>query len=371
MWLRLDECEEVVRADWNGASGGSTNSILQQKIRHCRVAATKTRTTAIHAELEELREREELLWKQHGKTQWLKERDRNTVYFHHRASSRPSSHVINENLSTVAPMVSPEKNAMLLLPFTPDEVKRALHQMYPYKSPGPDGMPPIFYQRFWSIIGTDVVACVLEFLHSHKAPQSFNSHLVLIPKCDKPEVVSHFRHISLCNVIYKIASKIIANRLKPLIPAIISETQSAFVPGQLITDNVLIAYVINHFLVVFSRMIQHEEARCALQGVAVSRTGPGKNIEQTSRDELGHILGVTVVDKYEKYLGLPTVIGRTKRAVFDHIKSRVWNKMQHWSTKLLSQAGRTVLLKAVIQAIPAYVMSIFRILDTLLGKLRA
>ncbi|KAK4407809.1 hypothetical protein Sango_0361900 [Sesamum angolense] len=69
---------------------------------------------------------------------------------------------------------------------------------------------------------------------------------------------------------------------------------------------------------------------------------------------LGDILGVPIVDKYQKYLGLPMVMGRYKREVFDGLKDRVWRKLQSWKSKRHSQAGQEFLIKSMIQAIPSY-----------------
>ena len=102
---------------------------------------------------------------------------------------------------------------------------------------------------FWHIVGDNVVSVVLEFLNtSYLLPDLNHTYIVLIPKIKNPVKVSDYRPISLCNVIYKIIAKVLANRLKQVLPHIISPTQSAFVPGRLITDNVLVAYEALHMM---------------------------------------------------------------------------------------------------------------------------
>jgi hypothetical protein len=86
-------------------------------------------------------------------------------------------------------------------------------------------------------------------LHGNKLPEGWNDTVIsLIPKTENPECVSDLRPISLCNVTYKVVSKVLAGRLRTILDDVISPSQSAFVLGRLISDNIPVAYEITHFL---------------------------------------------------------------------------------------------------------------------------
>jgi len=94
-----------------------------------------------------------------------------------------------------------------------------------------------------------------------------------------------------------------------------------------------------------------------------------RNVPDDLKSNITGILGVQVVMGTCKYLGLPSMIGRDRTAVFSYVKDRVWQKINSWSGKCLSKAGREVMIKSVLQAIPSYVMSIFQLLATLLDSI--
>ena len=100
----------------------------------------------------------------------------------------------------------------------------------------------IFFQRHWEVCGNEVTKAVLRIVEGIESAACINETvLVLIPKVKNPTLLALFRPISLCNVLYKVISKMIALRLKIFLGDIISSVQSAFVLGRLITDNILLA----------------------------------------------------------------------------------------------------------------------------------
>ena len=485
-------------------------------------------------------DKENAMWKQRARLNWFQGGDRNTGFFHAKASSRFKKNMIegvcdangvwreegdfiemvfvdyyaelvkslnpsdfSEVVEAVQPKVSESMNARLTRDFQAKEVHRALKQMYSLKAPGPDGMPPLFFQHFWPVVGGMVTKTVLGFLNSRIIPPKFNdTHIVLIPKSKNPRNVTKYRPISLCNMVYKLASKTLVNRLKKFLPSIISESQSAFVNGRLITDNVLVAIETMHhinqkkggakgemalkldmskaydrvewrcldkimeklgfnsrwrnlmlqcistvtysikingkqcgqispthdlrqgdplspFLFLFcaeglSAMIKKAVDREKMEGISICRGGPrishiffaddsivfykasteecdalqrilgvyenssgqqlnrsktslffSPNTSESTKHEIKNRFEAQVIKQHEKYLGLPSLIGRSKKKSFREIKE----KLAGWKEKLLTKAGKEVLIKAVAQAIPTYAMSCFKIPNSLYDEM--
>ena len=569
MWISDSGCERTIMEAWRCDKPGTEMFQVSHKLRECKlklgtwsrecfgnlgkkIAEAKQELQqaearviqGVNAEnlqflrrtLNALFEKEEKMWRQRSRSLWLSNGDRNTKYFHSRATQRRrrnhiqslrdnmgvihdtnegmASLLINyyENLfSTSQPMniddvvanvshvVSEDMNKALVREFTASEVEIAIKQMAPTKAPGPDGMPPVFYQKFWHVVGSDVTKAVLSCLNSGRILKSINhTFITLVPKVKSPERVTEFRPISLCNVIYKLISKVLANRLKLILPRIVSDSQSTFVPGRLITDNVLVAFETLHYMhhnkigrdgamalkldmskaydrvewrfleQIMSQMGFHQKwislmtecistisysilvngephgyiqpsrglrqgdplspylfLLCAeglhslihkarlvgdIQGISLCRGGPrithlffaddsllfskatpracetiqsilsqyenasgqqvnrektaiyfSKHTPEASQNDIKEALEVPIIRQYEKYLGLPSFVGRNRSESLTQIKERVWQKLKGWKEKLLSQAGREILIKAVAQAIPTYSMSCFRL----------
>lgn len=485
------------------------------------------------ARISKLLSREECMEKQRSRIDWLKEGDRNTALLQAKARERARSNKIKslrrndgsiavkqEEIEEVATSfyrdlfsaqteletgailhhvqrrVSEEINESLTTPYTAEEVRKAVFMMGPNKAPGPGGLTAGFFQVHWDLIGAQVSDAVLNFLNGGIMPDDLNlTTIVLIPKCKNPVEMKQFRPISLCNVLYKICSKVLANRLRGFLDEIISEEQSAFVLGRLITDNVLIAYECIHYLKrkkgksgacavkldmakaydrveweylegimlilgfhgdFVSRIMRcvpsvsfcvrtngalaerfrptrgirqgdpispylfllcSEGLSCLLRGlgprhisrgVRVSVHAPwvshllfaddcivfteasqrgadrlkevletynrgsgqmvnreksaiffSKNCSSDAKKEVQQCLDIRNVALAEKYLGLPTSVGRATKEVFEYMPAKVKGLIGSWSGREASCAGREVLLKSIAQAVPTYSMSCF------------
>lgn len=155
----------------------------------------------------------------------------------------------NQVTSCISRRVSEAQNQVLISEVEEHEVKSALFSMHPEKTPGPDGMTPGFYKKCWHIVKTDVISTVRRFFSSGVLDDQLKgTNIALIPKKSNPLLMTDIRPISLCNVVYKIISKVMTNGLKSVIDSLISEMQSAFIPGRLITDNIMVTFEVMHYM---------------------------------------------------------------------------------------------------------------------------
>lgn len=206
---------------------------------------------------------EEEYWRLKSRNLWLKAGDRNTSFFHKQAQARKWFNTIyeikedndthkefpdikkaaylhfqklftedqeplqhQELIGIIPQAISPRMNTVLDAKITKEEVKKSLFDMESDKAPGPDGFSARFLQVCWPIVEKDLLKMVQKSQNSQKIGGNTNSaFLALIPKEKGANNFSRFRLISLCNIGYKIITKVIANRLKPILPKIILENQ--------------------------------------------------------------------------------------------------------------------------------------------------
>ncbi|XP_042988726.1 uncharacterized protein LOC122316260 [Carya illinoinensis] len=535
-WIKEDKCEQLVRQGWNRkgfmgdpirrvstmletCKGGlvgwfrkkdrdRANDIEKLTVKIQKVQEYEgPHNTEEHRYLQDkvglLLEHEDLKWKQRSKRNWMNQEGIAEAFKDHFSeiymTAASSSSFIEACLSTVKGKVTEEMNQFLIKTFTREEVVEAVRLMGLLKSPGPDGYGACFFQSYWEIVESDVCEAALKFLNGGGMDKGLNhTFIALIPKVKEPKSVNDFRLISLCNVMYKIIAKTLANRLKKVLDDVISRTQSAFVPQRLITDSIITAYEVLHsmptrqkdrvgsmalkldisktydkvewfflekimeklgffekwvalimecvstisyavltngslgekfkptrglrqgdplspylFLLCaegLSAMLQLAEDIRELKGVAVARGGTrvthllfaddciifGKaswsewrkimsilalyeqasgqslnkqkttiffspNAKKNVKEGVLKELGARLVTSWEKYLGLPIMVGRSKYDFFRSIKDRVLQRVNNWKHKFLSPADNEVLLKAVIQAVPNYHMNVFRL----------
>ena len=147
------------------------------------------------------------------------------------------------------PSLTQKHADILLKEFTMEEVKAVVFSIPGNKSLGPHGFSSNFYQDNWDIIGDDVGKVVLSFLNLGNILKEINSTIItLVPKVKCPNTVKDFRPIACCNVIYKIATKLLSSRIRNILPEIISPSQGGFIKGRYIGHNIMICQdLVRHY----------------------------------------------------------------------------------------------------------------------------
>lgn len=233
-------------------------------------------------------QQEQEFWRLKSKISWLAEGDCNTRFFHTSTLNRRRRNIINSlrddsgnwnyseediknsifqyynNLYSIQHHAAPlgfqlnpfsrgsickEEHSRLEAIPEITEIKSAIFSFKPDKAPGPDGIHPLLFQRYWDIIGPTAVNFCRQTFHKDTMEKAVsNTYLCLIPKCRNAINLRNFKPIGLCNTQYKIITKIIAHRLKQHIPTLISHTQSSFLSNRRAADNAIIVQdYITHF----------------------------------------------------------------------------------------------------------------------------
>jgi hypothetical protein len=133
--------------------------------------------------------------------------------------------------------ITEDESPTLDRPCSLSEILVALKSFSKDKSPGPDGWTVEFYLHFFDLVGLDLLELVEDTRLKGKVVGALNStFLTLIPKAANPTTFDDYRPIALCNLCYKLISKIIASRLKPFLSRYISNEQLGFLKGRQILD---------------------------------------------------------------------------------------------------------------------------------------
>lgn len=214
---------------------------------------------AIQHEIIHLQHLEEIHWHQRSRLNWINSGDRNTRFFHLSATIRRNKNRISkleldngeitydleliadslikhfsrafaeEEVCSLTPnlldglhSISVGQNLVLHGVPSCEEIKATMGQIGSLKSPEPDGLPALFHTSGWETVGDEVCLFIQHIFTNAVVPQELkHTNLVLLPKIKGPESPKDYRPISLCNVLYKVVTKILTNRLRPLLNSMI------------------------------------------------------------------------------------------------------------------------------------------------------
>eukprot|EP00253_Pinus_taeda_P024757 PITA_24757 len=332
---------------------------------------------------------------------------------------------IKKICSAIPRLVTEDQNNALMRAANLEEVEEIVKSMKKGTAPGPDGFTIEFFQACWHFLGREILELIEESRMNQKVWPTINSTFYsLIPKNDNLEDANGFRPIALCNVIYKIITSLISKRLKPLLDKLISSEQTGFVEGRQILDGLVVSQEVIHSLKMknqkegLGRYIKKERAANKIKGLKLWGNELPLTHQQFVDDimlfgeptmkEVRHLKKILdlfteasglEINKYKscvfifntleqikthlirllgfrrgefpmKYLGNMLEFTSKRLKNWQGILDKLSNRVANWAFRTLNMAGRIVLVKSVLQAIPIYPLSIMAVPLGICSKIR-
>ncbi|XP_074288901.1 uncharacterized protein LOC141614046 [Silene latifolia] len=217
-------------------------SIQQQLIHDPTSSDLLSQEMELLANVRELTKARDSFLSQKAKTQWLEDGDKAICLFSWSNKEKmKSTTAVRSDVLGKGNHCTEEHVATLSKQVTSEEIKQVVFSIPNEKAHGPDGYTSKFFKDSWDIVDPDICAAVAEFFMTGQLLTQLNAtNITLIPKCERPTSVKHFRPIACCNMLYKIISKLLCNRLSLVLPDLIHDNQGAFIKGRSIIENVLI-----------------------------------------------------------------------------------------------------------------------------------
>ncbi|GJU17305.1 RNA-directed DNA polymerase, eukaryota, reverse transcriptase zinc-binding domain protein [Tanacetum coccineum] len=250
------------------------------------------------------------------------------------------------------------------------------------ETPGPDGYTAKFYKKAWPIVGRDVCNAIKEFFRNGRMLGEINATLItLVPKSSTPQKVSDYRPIACCNVLYKIIIKILKNRIKHALGKLANPSQSAFIPGRQITDNIILVrkrikagrpYISLHFrpsdgnnllVLCYGDLNSVQVIKRAMETFSsISGLNPniGKstiffgNVQEQVKQAILSILPFKVGSLPVSYLGVPLITKQLSFTDCKYLIDRVKAKVNNWMNKMLSYVGRLQLITSILSSMRTF-----------------